>query len=556
LSAALVAVAVILAVSGGFRTTVGGLRISARSPLPIVVVALLNASMWYSAARRHQSIAADLEAIWNGINRHAPRIIAAFALAMAIVTAVFSTRSAAGADASGYLSEAASLSTGRLFHEDDLAALTREHDPFLTSPLGWRPAPSEARQSPTYPPGLPLLMAIPHAIAGVSGASAVVVGSAALAVWATAMLAMQLAGGGAGVIAAALLAFTPVFIHQSIQPMSDVPVTAAWMLCFLLLFRNNDTWSGAICAIAVLIRPNLAPLAIVPVLLAGNRIAFAIPVAIAGVGLAAMQWFWYGSPLRSGYGSTDQLFAFTNIAANASRYVGWVIAASPLMLLSVLGAARVKGSRFTQGLLTFAILVIGAYLVYAVFDDWSYLRFLLPALAVFAILAAVGLIPIIDRAPVTFRAAILFTLILGVVANGIWIARSKDTFKLSTQLQRVEGVADWIRGNVEPNAVLLSGEQSGSMRYYTGRSILRWEAASPESLTAALATLEQSSRPVYIVLDAWENERFRLKLGSVAAVALDWPPALEAGTSHRTRVWRVSDRARFLRGEPLDIIRR
>ena len=101
------AVAVIVAVSGGFRTTVGGLRISARSPLPILVVALLNASMWYSAARRQHSIAADLEAIWIGINRYAPRIIAAFAVAIAIVTATFSTRSAAGADASGYLSETA-----------------------------------------------------------------------------------------------------------------------------------------------------------------------------------------------------------------------------------------------------------------------------------------------------------------------------------------------------------------------------------------------------------------------------------------------------------------
>ncbi len=549
------AVAVVLAVSGGFRTTVGGLRISARSPLPILVVALLNASMWYSAARRRQSIASDLEAIWIAINRHAPRIIAVFALAIAIVTAMYSTRSAAGADASGYLSEAASFSTGQFFHQDDLSALTRGHDPFLTSPLGWRPAPSGARQSPTYPPGFPLLMAIPHAIAGATGASAIVIVSAALAVWATAMLAMQLGGGGAGVIAAALLAFTPVFIHQSIQPMSDVPVTAAWMLCFLLLRRNRASWSGVICAMAVLIRPNLAPLAIVPLFLAGNRLAFAIPVAIAAAGLAAMQWLWYGSPLQSGYGSADQLFALTNIGPNASRYVGWVIAAAPLMLLSVLGVARVKGSRFAQGLLAFAVLVIGAYLVYAVFDDWSYLRFLLPALAVGAVLAAIGLLPVIDRAPTEFRAVILFTLILGVVANGIWIARSKDTFKLSTQLQRVESVGNWIRDNVEPGAVLLSGEQSGSMRYYTGRSILRWEAVTPESLTAALATLEHSSRPVYIVLDAWENERFRLKLGSVAAVALDWPPALEAGTSHRTRVWRVSDRARFLRGEPMGIIR-
>ena len=30
---------------------------------------------------------------------------------------------------------------------------------------------ADGRQSPTYPPGLPLLMAIPHALAGITGAS-------------------------------------------------------------------------------------------------------------------------------------------------------------------------------------------------------------------------------------------------------------------------------------------------------------------------------------------------------------------------------------------------
>jgi hypothetical protein len=30
---------------------------------------------------------------------------------------------------------------------------------------------------------------------------------------------------------------------------------------------------------------------------------------------------------------------------------------------------------------------------------------------------------------------------------------------------------------------------------------------------------------------------------------------LEAGTTHRTRVWRLDDRARFLRGEAVDTVR-
>jgi hypothetical protein len=554
-AAALAATAVILAVSGGFRTTVGGLRVSARSPLPIAFLAFVNGSLWYLRARREKAIESDLEAAWEGINRHSLPILA-IAFASASVAAIFSTRSAAGADASGYLSQAFMWWHGAWFFNEPLAIDLNAVDGWLATPLGWRPKIA-ALQSPTYPPGLPLLMAIPHGLAGAAGAFVVVIASAAVGVIATGMLASQLAGRVAGVIAASLIAFAPVFLYQSIQPMSDVPVTAAWMLCFLLAHRGRATWAGTACAAAVLIRPNLAPLAIAPLLsmAAQKRIAFAVPVAIAGGFLAGMQFLWYGSPLRSGYGSAAELFAISNVGANASRYFSWLIATSPALLLAVFGFWRMRSSRTVRAMSAFAVLVIAAYLIYAVFDTWSYLRFLLPALAVFAVLAAAELAAWIDKWPVRVRAAVLFALLLGVTAHGLFVARLNDAFKLSDQLRRVARVADFINSGVEASAVILSGEQSGSMRYYTHRSILRWEAATADTLAAAVATLEQQGRPVYVVLDAWENERLRAKFPAVPLAALDWPPILEAGTTHRTRLWKLSDRDRFLRGERLNIIR-
>ena len=62
-------------------------------------------------------------------------------------------------------------------------------------------------------------------------------------------------------------------------------------------------------------------------------------------------------------------------------------------------------------------------------------------------------------------------------------------------------------------------------------------------------------RPVYIVLDAWEKEPFLAKFKDVPEVALGWPAMVEAGSSHRTRLWRISDRARFLAGENLNTVR-
>ena len=526
-----------------------------RSPLPIAIVSLLVLAAWYTAARRGQSITIDLECAWDALNRY-PQFVAAIALIAVLMAGLFATRSASGADASGYLSEAKLLMSGRLFHADQLSGVRRDYDSFLTSPLGWRPA-GEDRQAPTYPPGLPMLMAIPHAIAGVSGASAVVILASGIAVIATGLLAFQLAGSIAAVIAASFIAFTPVFIHQAIQPMSDVPATAAWMLCFLMLSRagSRDGLAGLACAAAVLIRPNLAPLAIVPLLVARRRFAFAASVAIAGLFLACMQLLWYGSPFRSGYGSAEELFALSNIAPNASRYARWLMGTAPALVLAVFGVVRLRANRLAQGSFAFAVLVIASYLVYAVFDEWSYLRFLLPALAIFAVFAAVELSAWIDRWPVAVRPLLLFAIVIGVTAHALWVARSMDTFKLADQLRRVSVVADFIDEDVPPAAVIVAGEQSGSMRYHTERPILRWEAASPEALDAAMTELERSRRPIYIVLDAWEDGLFRAKFQALPGGALDWPPILDAGTSHRTRLWKLGDRERFQRGGSLNTIR-
>jgi hypothetical protein len=156
---------------------------------------------------------------------------------------------------------------------------------------------------------------------------------------------------------------------------------------------------------------------------------------------------------------------------------------------------------------------------------------------------------------VSWRVPILFVLLLGIMADGLWEARARETFRLSDQLRRVSQVAAYVNSEVPDAAVLVAGEQSGSLRYYTARPILRWDAAPDDTLAPALASSERAGRPVYIVLDAWEDDPFKRKYWTVPNVQLDWPPLLEAGTSHRTRVWRLSDRDRFRRGEHVPTVR-
>jgi len=590
LAALLAAVAVLLAVSGGVRATVGGLRISARSPLPAAALAAAAAVAWLALARRAKSIRADLDAAWTAVDSRRSVVIVLIAAASAVVSAAFATHSAAGADASGYLSEAAQWASGRLFYQEPLAGILGAFDPWLTTPLGWRPGPLPGWQSPTYPPGLPLLMALPHAYGGAATAGLVVAIGAGLATVSTGMIAARLAGGAAGLLAALVIATNPVFLYQSVQPMSDVPVTAAWMVCWALLAwpgvgpafargkaselrrglaeaavsreggsrESSVALAGIACAMAVLIRPNLAPLAVVPLFAIGlnarRLVMFSLPVAAAAVVLMWLQWRWYGSPFRSGYGAADELFALANIGANASRYLEWLTTTAPVLVIAPIGVWLSWRTRLTRWFAAFAVLVVAAYLVYAVFEVWSYLRFLLPALAVAAVFAGLAIAAGLQRLAGGLRLAALLAVAMGLVAHGVSQARARDTFRLADQQRRVSQAGAFL-DTLPANTVVVASEQSGSLRYYTGLSIVRWDLASPESLASAVAALGANGQPVVIALDAWEREPFRARFHAVDTVSLEWPAAFEAGTSHRTFVWRLSDRARFLAGERIPTLR-
>jgi hypothetical protein len=87
--------------------------------------------------------------------------------------------------------------------------------------------------------------------------------------------------------------------------------------------------------------------------------------------------------------------------------------------------------------------------------------------------------------------------------------------------------------------VLLAGEQSGSMRYATGRSIVRWETLDAASLRAVLPVLDAQGYEVWWVLDQFEEALVRERFPGVPEAQLDWPPDVEGGPLMRTRAWRV-----------------
>jgi hypothetical protein len=565
-------IAIALAVSGGFMISVGGVRVSARSPRAAVALSLVLAAAWLYSSTRARSTFSDLAWLSSRIERHSRAWLLVLTLTTGVLAAALGTRSPSGADASGYLSQAAMWARLDWRVSDTLSAT--DDWPLRadqTAPLGWRPAPDVGWQVPTYAPGLPLLMAVPFALAGNTGASAVVAVSAAVAVFATGALARTLTGGTAALLGAALLGSSPTFLYQSLQPMSDVPVTAAWLVAFWMMAERRHGLSGVATAVAVLVRPNLAPLAALPLAWAvwsspaprrfPLAVRFSWPVAAAAAVVAGLQWQWYGSPVVSGYGTAGELFTVSNVVPNARLYASWLWEAEPAFVLvgatAVLGAlvlrlaawrgvvprqARPTRSRVPMAtLVVFSSGVVAAYLVYGVFERWSYVRFLLPAMAATAVLWSALADRALGRAAPRARGLMVAVAVVTIVAGSVTVARRLEVFQIAPITARAVDAGDQLRLILPANAVLIAGEQSGSMRHETGHPIVRWDTLDVTTLRQVLDVFRVLGLEPWWVLDQWEESVVRGRFPDLREAALDWPPRVEGGPLMRTRAWRVAD---------------
>ena len=345
-----VALAAAVAVTGGIDWSIGALRLRVHQPWRLLVagVCLIAAASWLGGRQAR----AALSRAWDRRERYAPWIAIAAAATAMLVGLVKGTRVAGGADAYGYVSQALLWLKGLPVQAEPLAAAVPwPHADWSLAPLGFRPGLQPGILVPTYPPGLPLAMAAAAGIGGTSAVYWVVPIFGAAAVWLTYLLGRRFTDAVRGAAAAVLVAASPVFLYQLVQPMSDVPVTACWLLSLWGAAAGVPLVAGLGAAAAVLTRPNLAPLALLVTAAAAAHayrqhrnpravlraaIMCALPLAAAAGFLAWLNTRLYGSPFTSGYGAASELFALANVPVNAGRYIRWLLdTQTPIVLLGL-----------------------------------------------------------------------------------------------------------------------------------------------------------------------------------------------------------------------------
>ena len=576
-------VLVIVGITGGFTLDAGPLRFSAhgwRTPLFVALAAL--GAMAFSG---RDAFAGAFSAAWTCIDDHAAACAVVLAATAAGVGVAHGTYSASSSDASGYVSESRLIASARLASDEPLArAVAWPNATWAFAPLGYRPGSDAGELVPTYPAGLPLVMAPLRLLGGELAPYLVVPFLGAMAVFAAYRVGARLHSRPAGLTAALLVATSPILLFQIVQPMSDVPVTAWWTLALLFALSplpNGPLAAGATAGLAVLTRPNLLPFAAVVALAVMNLPRLrgaASEAASAGaaramerrvrpdrlVGFAAgiipaigaqflMQWHLYGSALASGYGAASGLYGLANIAPNVAGYAqrmlhgeaaALTLAAAAVAVLAVArgGAGAAPPLKQPLVLATIALaIVVASYVPYGVFAEWSYLRFLLPAFPLLFVLIGALVAAALMRLPLPVRAALFVCALAAAASVNVVRARQEQAFSMRRYESRYSLAGRYLSSSLAANTVVVTSQHSGSARYYASLPVLRWDQLDVD-FDLAIAALRAIGRHPVLLVEDWETARLAAKYPRSAMARLDWRPRAEFGEETRVFLYDPDDR--------------
>ena len=120
-----------------------------------------------------------------------------------------------------------------------------------------------------------------------------------------------------------------------------------------------------------------------------------------------------------------------------------------------------------------------SYLFYRAYELWPYLRFLLPLIPVLLVLASCGVAIVLGRlngAGERIAAAVL--VIASVVSRRVGVIRAEDVLGYWREGVSYTSVGEYVRQQLPANAVILTVQHGGSVRYYSNRLTLRWDFVS------------------------------------------------------------------------------
>jgi hypothetical protein len=434
-----------------------------------------------------------------------------------------------GADSYGYVSASRAIAGGRLIEPAPLAEwLSAPNRMALVSPLGWTPSPDGNGIAPTFPIGVSIVMALFTLIGGAGAVFFVAPVAGLITLWLVYRLAREWVDPETSLLAAAMVAWNPLFITYAKQPMSDVPASM-WIVLALLLAvqRSNATafFAGLAAGAAVITRPALLiAAAVIPIAAhrgesPKQRLVMGAAGLAIGIGAQmAIQAQLFGSPFSTGYGAAGNLFSIGHVVDNLQIFFGghaWDVLGPLFIPGLIIGIFASRPEPREKPAMVFVAVTL-PYLFYLPFDHWETLRFLLPGIVPLTIIVADGLMHI---ARMPRKAAVTAAVIAAFIAIIAWrsesLLRRSSVWEIGSLEERYSLAAEWINVNTPPASVVLANQHSGSLRWYGRRQTLRWDFLEPSQLAQTVRELQSHGATAYVALEGNEAAMFDQRFAGV-----------------------------------------
>ena len=416
----------------------------------------------------------------NTLIARATFVIAVVLYGVVIVT--HTSEVAGGSDSSGYANEARLIA--RRVADERITELDRFglDDSFTSpfTPLGytsWRPRYA----TPSYPPGLPMHMALAGVLFGFKHAPfyvspiAAIAGLILLSLFALRLFRSWWIAIGAGFA----LALCATYVFLALQTMSDVLTTTWTIAAMAAAWKSRDgdaRWAavaGVSFAIAVWVRPANVIL--------GIAFLFALPwtkkaiayCAIGGAIFVAPLFVWnakqYGSPFRTGYGAAGGLFGLSYFPSHSLNYLRWTSELlTPLVMAgAIYSIVRARQERIHLVLALWFWTLFLFYCIFGPYEEWWYTRFLLPGYP------AIILSTIYAARAVSLRALALTLLLIG--GTGFCWSVHYDLLDMAIGEAIYPDTIRWSRAEIPRDALVIAMQFSGARKYYDNRFSLRYD---------------------------------------------------------------------------------
>jgi hypothetical protein len=438
-----------------------------------------------------------------------------------------------GSDSSGYLNAARLFASGHVsepIRGIQRLGLPQEYAPIFV-PLGYTPLDRPGRMAPSYPPGLPLHMAIAARIGHWTKAPFLVSPLSSLAcIVLVYLLGRELflpppfAAAGA-----AILAFFPTFVFQGLQPMSDVVATAWAIAAVLAAFRSSRKagWAavaGLCCGVGVLVRPTnllvLVPLFFVLPPRPRIWLSFALGGVPAVIFLLAYNNSVFGGPWSTGYHALfAEGMAWTNFPERARHYGFWLARLlTPLVPIGWLAVAADRRARRRDCavLLSWFGAFFLFYCFYAVYEDWWYTRFLLPGIPAMILGACLVARDLVQRPgssrPNRWANAVAAVLLAVVLFIEMDFDEKRQVYRFYKSERIYPSACAMARRRLPENAIVTSMQMSGALHYYTEITYAMWNWLLPDRFGELRASTESRGYRWYALLAPFEAEEVRKNL--------------------------------------------